>query len=257
MSSITTPATSNRVPRSFALRTETAGQDAFSPAPPEFDNGDEALYSDKSGIDTKGILQTGIGLVDLAAYETFKNALDSGTPADFEAITLGGPRTLNGPQGGLAFDLECRDSAQFVAPAAPALASEDYATELVELYVAFTDYPSNSVAVRAANELSSMATYKGPRDASNKVTPELLFRGGFFGERVGPYVSQFLLQNTSLGALPIDQKYTTLTKGVDYMTDPTTFLQVQNGISTGLKLQPDPTPLYLHDGRGLAAYTPR
>jgi hypothetical protein len=47
---------------------------------------------------------------------------------------LGGPRTLNGPQGGLAFDLECRDSAQFVAPAAPALASEDYATELVELY---------------------------------------------------------------------------------------------------------------------------
>jgi hypothetical protein len=41
-----------------------------------------------------------------------------------------------------------------------------------------------------------------------------------------------------------------LTKGVDYMTDPTTFLQVQNGISTGLKLQPDPTPLCLHDGRG-------
>ena len=102
-----------------------------------------------------------------------------------------------------------------------------------------------------------MATYKGPRDASNKVTPELLFRGGFFSETVGPYVSQFLLQNTSLGALPIDQKYTTLTKGVDYMTDPTTFLQVQNGISTGLKLQPDPPPLYLHDGRGLAAYTPR
>lgn len=72
------------------------------------------------------------------------------------------------------------------------MASEDYATDLVELYwasllrdVAFTDYPSNSVAVRAANELSSMAPYKGPRDASNKVTPELLFRGGFFGERVG------------------------------------------------------------------------
>ncbi len=69
----------------------------------------------------------------------------------------------------------------------------------------------------------------------------LLFRGGFFGETVGLYVSQFLLQNTSLGALPIDQKYTTLTKGVDYMTDPTTFLQVQNGISTGLKLSPLPT----------------
>jgi len=38
------------------------------------------------------------------------------------------------------------------------------------------------------------------------------------------------------------------------MKDPTTFLQVQNGISTGLQLQPD-APLFLHDGRGLAAYT--
>jgi hypothetical protein len=41
---------------------------------------------------------------------------------------------LNGPQGGLAFDLECLDSSQFQVPPAPALASEQYATELVELY---------------------------------------------------------------------------------------------------------------------------
>jgi hypothetical protein len=38
------------------------------------------------------------------------------------------------------------------------------------------------------------------------------------------------------------------------MLDKVTFLQVQNGISTGLQLQPD-TPLLLHNGRGLAAYT--
>jgi len=38
------------------------------------------------------------------------------------------------------------------------------------------------------------------------------------------------------------------------MLDKTTFMQVQNGISTGLKLQPD-VPLFLHNGRGLAAYT--
>ena len=127
------------------------------------DNGDEALYSDKSGTYTKGILQTGVGLVDLAAYQTFKNALESGDPADFEAITLGGTRTLNGPQGGLAFDLECLDSSQFLVRPAPALAGEEYATELVELYwasllrdVTFTDYVSNSVAAQAATELSSM-----------------------------------------------------------------------------------------------------
>src|SRR5215471_4600070 len=108
-----TPATSNRVLRSFALRTAEAGTDAFTPSAPQLDNGDEALYADKSGTYTKGILQSGIGLVDLAAYRSFKNALASGAPADFENIVLGGPRTLNGPQGGLAFYLGSLDGSQF------------------------------------------------------------------------------------------------------------------------------------------------
>ncbi|MGC1885743.1 MAG: hypothetical protein WA709_06545, partial [Stellaceae bacterium] len=86
-----TTAPSHRVPRSFALRTQAAGHDAFVPPPAQIDNGDEALYPDKSGTYTKGILQTGIGLVDLAAYQTFIKALQSGDPADFEKIVLGGP----------------------------------------------------------------------------------------------------------------------------------------------------------------------
>src|ERR1700761_1292672 len=129
---IATHATRHRVERSFALRTEIATQDASVPAPSQIDNGDEARYRDKCGTYTKGVQQKGIGLVDLAAYEKFKKALDSGRPKDFEKIPLGGPRTLNGPQGGLAFYLGCLDSSQFSVPPAPALASEDYATELVE-----------------------------------------------------------------------------------------------------------------------------
>ena len=257
----TTPATSHRVLRSLACRTQAAGHDALFPAPAQIDNGDEALYPDKSGTYTKGILQTGVGLVDLAAYQTFKTALDSGNPADFENIALGGPRTLNGPQGGLAFPLECLDWSQFAVPPAPALASEDYATELVELYWAsllrdtpFIQYASDPVAVPAANELSSMPAYKGPRDASNNVTPDLLFRGGFAGETLGPYLSQFIVQNTMLGALPITQQYNTLKPGVDFMEDKNTFLAVQNGMPTGQQLTMEP-PLFLHDGRGLAAYT--
>jgi hypothetical protein len=263
---INSPATSNRVSRSFALRTQTAAHDAFVPTPTQLDNGDEARYADKSGTYTKGLLQTGIGLVDLAAYDTFMRALRSGSPADFENITLGGTRTLNGPQGGLAFDLECLDSSQFDVPPAPRLDSEEYATELVELYwaallrdVPFTEYPSNPLAIQAAAELSAMPSYKGPRDGGHKVTPLLLFRGGladgsFPGETIGPYVSQFLFKSTTLGALPVNQKYTTLKKNVDYMTDPVTFAQVQNGVATGLQLQPD-TPVYLRDGRDLAAWT--
>src|SRR5271169_2004568 len=255
------PSTTNRVFRSYANRAGTAANDAFIPAPRQPDNGDEARYADKSGTYTKCVKQAGIGVVDPAAYLTFKQALTSGDPADFAAITMGGARTLNGPQGGLAFDLEGLDSSQFASPPAPAVASEAYGTELVEMYwasllrdVAFTDYATNPVAAQAANELSSMNTYAGPRDASNKVTPDLLFRGRFPGETIGPYMSQFLLQKTAMGALAIDQKYMTLKAGIDYMTDPTTFQQVQNGISTGKSVVPD-TPVYLHNGRGLSAFT--
>ena len=111
------PATSNRVLRGFTVCTQTAGADAFPIAPAQIDNGDEALYADKSGTYTKGVLQSGIGLVDLAAYQSFKNALSSGAPADFEKIVLGGPRTLNGPQGGLAFYLACPDASLFLRTA--------------------------------------------------------------------------------------------------------------------------------------------
>ena len=255
------PATSNRISRSLALREETAASDAFAVAPAQIDNGDEELYSDKSGTYTKGVLQSGIGVVDPAAYKSFKEALRSGAPSDFEKIVLGGPRKLNGPQGGLAFYLDCLDSSQFAVPAAPALASEAYATELVELYwasllrdVAFTNYVTNAVAANAATELTSMPAYTGPRNAAGQVTPDLLFRGGFSDETIGPYLSQFLLQPTALGSLPIVQQYITNMQGIDFMTAPAEFAQVQNGIDTAKSLTPG-AALYLHDGRGLAAYT--
>jgi hypothetical protein len=243
------------------LRTETTGKDAFVPAPLQLDNGDEARFADKSGTYTKGLLQAGIGLVDLVAYESFKKALASGAPADFEKIVLGGPRTQNGPQGGLAFYLDCLDSSQYTAPPAPALASEAYAAELVELYwasllrdVAFTEYHANAVAKQAAAELSAMPEYAGPRNAAHRVTPDLLFCGRAPGAAVGPYISQFLLQPTALGSLPITQQYVTNQASTDFMLVPNEFLQVQNGQPTGKSLTPG-AALYLHDGRGLSAYT--
>jgi hypothetical protein len=264
-----------RVRRAFAIRHATANDEARIPVPPHTTNGDEELYPDKSGTYTKGILQDGIGLVNLNAYQTFKRALNSGKGVDFENIIIGGTRTLNGPQGGLAFALEGSDAAQFgnapspanqengvvVAPA-PAVASEAYGTELVEMYwasllrdVAFTDYASNGIAAQAADELSGMPTYAGPRDDQGNVTPNLLFRGPYPGDTVGPYISQFYLIPTFMGAQGINQQMITYAAGVDYMTDPTTFQQVQNGIDTGLRNQLDPQARYIHDGRGLGAYT--
>jgi hypothetical protein len=265
----------SRVQQAFQIRLRAAQDEAHIHAAPQTTNGDEQRYNDKSGTYSKAILQDGIGLVNLNAFQSFKRALNSGNPADFEQIIMGGTRTLNGPQGGLAFALEGSDATQFgnapcpanqenvvVVPPAPALASAAYGTELVELYwgsllrdVAFTDYVSNPIAALAAQELSGMPTYAGPRDNQGHVTPNLLFRGGYPGETIGPYISQLHLIPTFLGAQEMDQKMFTYAAGIDYMNDPTTFQQVQNGINTGFQNQLDPQARYLHDGRGLGAYT--
>jgi hypothetical protein len=52
------PATSDRIPRSLALRIEKAGADAFAGSVGQNDNGDEARYADKSGTYTKGLKQS-------------------------------------------------------------------------------------------------------------------------------------------------------------------------------------------------------
>jgi hypothetical protein len=268
-------AQNGRVVQSFENRVLAATQEALIPVPPHTTNGDETRYADKSGSYSKGLLQDGPGRVNLNAYQSMKTALASGRPSDFENIILGGTRTLNGPQGAFAYGLEGSDAVQFgnapspnnqesvvVVPPPPAVASAAYGTELVELYwgsllrdVAFTDYPNNSMAILAAQELSSMPSYAGPRNSSGQVTPNLLFCGSFPGETIGPYISQLAITPTALGVQEISQQLTTYLPNIDYMTDPTTWQEVQNGIGTGLSNQTDSQPRYLHDGRGLSAYT--
>jgi hypothetical protein len=269
------PRSDPRLRRCFAIRLGAAKDQARIPAAPQTTNGDEERYPDKCGTYSKGLRQDGIGLVDLRAFHTFKRALTSGNPTDFERIMMGGTRTLNGPQGGLAFGLEGSDAVQFgnapcpgnqenvvIVPPAPALANEDYGTELVELYwasllrdVAFTDYVSNATAAEAAQELTGMPSYAGPRDHNGNVTPNLLFRGGYPGETIGPHISQLHLIPTFFGTQEMNQRMITYVPGIDYMTDAATFQQVQNGIDTGLRNQIDPQRPYLYNGRALGAYT--
>jgi membrane-associated phospholipid phosphatase len=178
---------------------------------------------------------------------------------------MGGTHTLNGPQGGLAFAMDCLDSAQFGGPQVPPpprTASDQNATELLEHYwasllrdVAFTDYGSSTLAARAAAELGALPTYFGPRDAHGQVTTNLLFRGAFPGESLGPYLSQFFILPTMFGAQPISQQMETYVPNVDYGADFTTWLDIQNGVDTGLRNQVDSQLRYRRNGRDLAAYT--
>jgi hypothetical protein len=264
-----------RVVKSLALRIGAATKDSLVAVPPHTTNGDENRYPDHSASYSKGLLQDDIGVVNSGAWASFKKALKSGKNSDFEAIIIGGTRTLNGPQGAYAFDMEGLDSVQFgnapspgdptglpVVPPFDQISSAAYGAQLIEMYwasllrdVAFTDYTTNATAGAAAAELTTLPDYRGPRDSSGNVTPDLLFRGNFPGETIGPYMSQFMITPTSFGQQPIDQLMNTYLPNIDYMYDTTTFLQVQNGISTGLTNQLDPTRRYLHDGRGLSAWT--
>jgi hypothetical protein len=249
----------------FHLRVGVASEDALVPAAKNVNNHDDARYPDKGGTYTKGLPHDKFGHVDPTAYKTFKTALASGRFSDFENIIMGGTRTLNGPQGGLAFDLAALDNMQFgepEVPPAPLIAGDQSATELLEHYwasllrdVAFTDYGSSGLAALAASELSGLPTYLGPRNSRGQVTTDLLFRGVFPGETLGPYISQFFIAPTSMGAQPISQQMVSYLPGIDYMTSFSDWLTVQNGNVTGLENQIDPVLRYRRMGRDLAAFT--
>jgi hypothetical protein len=265
---------SERAEEAAEIRIKAAKAERSVPIPPHTTNGDEGRYDDKCGTYTKALLQDGPGRVNLNAYQSLKTALHSGNPEDFENIILGGRRKLTNPQGGLAFDLEGTDSQQFgnapsprnqetvvIVPPAPALASAAYGTELIELYwasllrdVPFTQYPTNPVAAQAAQELTVLPEYAGPRRGA-QVTPDLLFRGAFPGETVGPYISQFFITPTFFGQQPISQQQVTYQQNVDYLTDPSSWALIQNGGSTGLQNQDDPQLRFEHSGRDLSAWT--
>ena len=260
-----TRATHKRIIKAFELRRNEAVRDARVPAGINISNGDEARYADKGGTYTKGLLHDSFGRVVPVSFTSFKKALNSGKFSDFESIiTGGGPHTLNGPQGALTFNLDGLDEVQFgqpEVPPAPPVASDQNATELLELYwgsllrdVAFTDYGSSWLAAQAATELGAQPTYQGPRDIYGHVTPDLLFRGPFTGEELGPYVSQFFLQPTSFGTQPLGQQMESYLPDIDYMTNFNDWLTVQNGFFTGQQDQVEMQLRYLRNGRDLAAY---
>ena len=68
-------------------------------------------------------------------------------------------------------------------------------------------------------------------------------------------MSQLFLTPTRLGAQAISQQYTTYMAGMDFMTSLPNWELVQNGMPTKEVIVNDPTPRYLHNGRGLAAFT--
>jgi hypothetical protein len=242
---------------SFSNRV-TAAQTEFNVATPaEITNGDETRYPNLIGNYSKGLAHNPIGEVESASYASMLKAIQTGNPQQFEQIQLGGTALLVDPQAGLSFDLEGTDSHKFAIGSPPSVASQAIADAAVESYwmalcrdVNFTQYGNEPLSTAAIAELNSLSAFHGP----SPVTPQNLFRGFTPGDVLGPYISQFLLIPFSYGALPITQLYTTYVPGVDYMTDQSSWLAVQNGQGPFASDQADPELQHMRNGRGLSTY---
>ncbi|MCI0485390.1 MAG: vanadium-dependent haloperoxidase [Blastocatellia bacterium] len=232
------------------------GNTALLPHP---NNGDETSLPNRIGSYSKGLPHNNLGEVNAAAYATLLNAVTKGRPVDFANITIGLGNKLVNPQSGLAFEMEGADPHALVIPPAPAFSSAEEAGEIAEDYwmallrdVNFLDYDTNPLAMAAAADLSAMSNFKGPK-SGGLVTTGTLFRGLTPGDLVGPYISQFLWQDTPYGSEFVERRMRTRTAGVDYMTDYTEWLAIQNGFVPGEGTY-DPTRRYIRNGRDMSEW---
>jgi hypothetical protein len=251
------------------------------PAATQMRNDDEDDYADRRGNYAKGLPHDERGLVDANAYTALFTAVNSGRPADFDDIPVGmiAPtpftahtqnRQLISPQAGFAVEMIGPDPKHLALSAPPEFKSVTQVAEIVENYwmalardVHFADYQSNATisaavadferSLSGGRKLRQALYYRDSAVAGQALTPETLFRGIFVGERQGPYLSQFFLQDCFIGAQQIDQRMYTTAAGVDYMTDFGKWLAVQRGLNQPADLH-DPQVRYIRNGRDLGQW---
>ena len=243
----------------YALRAERARHWKHLPFQRPLANDDELRYPGGWANFSKSLPHDRLGHPDPAAFEALVHACQTGHPADFAAIPLGGVQPIRNPQGGLSFECTGYDSNQTIAPPAPAFASAWRAGEMVEVYwasllrdVPFAEYATNPLVAQACADLSRLSDFRGPKEG-DAVTPNTLFRGSYAGCDVGPYVSQFLLRDIHFGAQINTQQVRVYVPGTDYMTTYAGWLVRQNGAPWGPRLY-DSTFRYLRNIRDLAAW---
>ena len=162
-------------------------------------------------------------------------------------------------------------------PPPPTLSSDTAAAEMVELYaqalardIPFINYECDEIIeqllgccyLNKPNVLNNLEYIPASRNCP--FTPQTIFRGGSYGDTLGPYISQLLLLNMICGGLHYKQKYYVPPKAckaqhlgirVEWGVNLKETIDLQNGT---LELLPPPTPQeflrpkYLYSGRSLA-----
>ncbi|MGG5820090.1 hypothetical protein [Falsiroseomonas sp. HW251] len=266
--------------RSLRVRSDLAHATDALAVPPLPNNGDDARYPNRIGSDTRALPHDARGEVDRAAYDLALRAYETGDPADFERIPLGGTRRLLNPVGSFAVSLSGADATRFALPPTHRLDSAGRAAEAVELYwqallrdVSFAEYRDDTAhpgILAAVEELNRLAEFDGPR-ANGRITPGSLFRGNalyvdtrdasgrsarsvpIHGVLDGPPVSQFLLRDAPYAAQVVPAQLRPLTAR-DFLTDSTEWLRVQNGEAPAGRVAYEGTARFAATGRDLATY---
>lgn len=253
-------ADARRADRARQIRVDAANFQRSLPLPAHPDNGDEARFPSRFASYSKGLPHNAVGEVDTTQYNLLLRAVRTGSPADFEAITLGGERQLVNPQAAFAFVLEGTDPQALATRPAPPFTSAEAAGEMVELYwmallrdVRFEEYPSSALAAKAARSLSALREYRGARH-NGVVTPATLFRTDVDGDLPGPFISQYLLQDVPFGVNVISQRSRTRVPGDDRVTRFDEWLRIQDGEQPSAPPAFDPVRRYLRNGRDLAEW---
>lgn len=246
--------------KAFQIRKQAAIEEKLHPILPQPCNNDETKYPNKIGNFSKGLPHNSIGEVDQHAYQVYLEALKSGNPSKFEEIPLGGTLKLVNPQGAYVYDLAGPDGHSLTIPAPPSIHSAAAASDMVELYwqsllrdIPFNSYHRNPLAVAAAENLSNLTDFYGPK-INGQVKPQTLFRGVTQGDLVGPYISQFLYKDIPFGATAINQKYKVPLAGQNFLTDYQAWLRFHNGATPSTSIVYDRAPRFLRNGRDLSEW---
>lgn len=189
-------------------------------------NGEELAFGETFATSYhKGLPHGPTGFVDAGAYRALVDALLTQDHRRFEGLPVGdnfptdeyprrtqddgeGRRKQTSPFTGHVFDLQGADAGALAVDGAPALASDEFAAELAELYamallrdVPFEDVDTGGGQVTAlADALAGMPWFSGAGEHEpvgsrrrRLAGPADLFRGSTPGSRTGPWLSQFLL----------------------------------------------------------------
>jgi len=248
--------------QAYRARVQAARNLALEPLGQQPCNGDETLYADRRASFFKTLPQNDLGEVDESAYQAMLTAFGSAQQADFDAIPLSGEaeRFLANPMAAFSLEMSGGDGHSSRIPAAPAFDSAFQASEMAEVYwqaitrdIAFRNYDSDGVVGAAISDLNNFSEIVGPTEGG-VITAGTLFRGETPGDRIGPYLSQFLWLEVPYGPSRIEQRYSRPVDGDDFMTSYSEWLAIQRGANPVTGITFDPQTRYLYDGRGLGEW---